>query len=522
MAQTKPLKSLPPDLEVFQSTDFVPSTNGGTGFGSWVNGQIPIGDSTSGNLDQGFLTAGIGINITNAPGSITLAENIAVFTSSGMWSPPTGTTRAFLTGCAGGGGGGTGDAVNFIQAAKNSAATVTTLTLTFGTSPTNGNTILMAINNSGGLGVTTSVSQTGVTWVKDNSATSSFNWTFELWRGTVGAGAVTTVTLTLSTASNPCAVAEEWSGLITSPLDQDVITSSGPSSSTTAVTGTTGTTTQAVELWWGALEVYAAGGGGTSLSGLTGGFTINTTEIDAGLTGTASLNTFYLLVSAVGTAGTQGTMNGAPNYYTQSVMATYKAKELAGAGGGGGGASCIRYPVNVMTSPIGGFTITIGAGGSGGVNGGNTSFGSSLVLNGGEAGVSASGGIFGAGGSGGYVSTGSGFSGAGGGAGSQQTSTSGGNGGGYLSTASGGSTDGGNGSDIVFSTSGGSGGSSLSDGGGGGSSLFGIGGNGGHGSGGVGNSGSGYGAAGGGGAGGVLSVPGGSGTNGFLIVEWWY
>ena len=51
----------------------LPVANGGTGQTAYTNGQILIGNTTSTGLDKATLTAGSGVSITNAAGSITIA-----------------------------------------------------------------------------------------------------------------------------------------------------------------------------------------------------------------------------------------------------------------------------------------------------------------------------------------------------------------------------------------------------------------------------------------------------------------
>ena len=53
--------------------------NGGTGQSSYIDGQILIGNTIGNTLDKATLTAGAGVNITNAGGSITIsATNEAI------------------------------------------------------------------------------------------------------------------------------------------------------------------------------------------------------------------------------------------------------------------------------------------------------------------------------------------------------------------------------------------------------------------------------------------------------------
>lgn len=103
-------------------TGTLPVANGGIGNTSTpTNGQVPIGDGTK--YVPATLTAGTGISITNASGSITIASSVSVpgvnvqtFTSAGSntWTKPSGYaagSRVFLQAWGAGGGGGRGSGV---------------------------------------------------------------------------------------------------------------------------------------------------------------------------------------------------------------------------------------------------------------------------------------------------------------------------------------------------------------------------------------------------------------------------
>jgi hypothetical protein len=49
--------------------------NGGTGQTAFTNGQLLIGNTSTGGLSSTTLTAGSNITITNGPGSITIASS---------------------------------------------------------------------------------------------------------------------------------------------------------------------------------------------------------------------------------------------------------------------------------------------------------------------------------------------------------------------------------------------------------------------------------------------------------------
>lgn len=66
--------------------------NGGTGFTSYTNGQLLIGNSTGNTLAKATLTQGTGITITNGAGTITIAAALTSVNASG------GTTGLSFTG----------------------------------------------------------------------------------------------------------------------------------------------------------------------------------------------------------------------------------------------------------------------------------------------------------------------------------------------------------------------------------------------------------------------------------------
>jgi hypothetical protein len=87
--------------------------DGGTGQGSYTDGQLLIGNTTGNTLTKATLTAGTGISVTNGSGAITIAStggggfsNMEVFTSPGTWTNPGTTTKVKVTVVGGGGGGG--------------------------------------------------------------------------------------------------------------------------------------------------------------------------------------------------------------------------------------------------------------------------------------------------------------------------------------------------------------------------------------------------------------------------------
>jgi hypothetical protein len=93
--------------------------DGGTGQGSYTDGELLIGNTTGNTLTKATLTAGSGISVTNGSGAITIASTAAggfssleAFTSSGTWTNPGSVTKVKVTVVAGGGGGGRGPGGN--------------------------------------------------------------------------------------------------------------------------------------------------------------------------------------------------------------------------------------------------------------------------------------------------------------------------------------------------------------------------------------------------------------------------
>jgi hypothetical protein len=87
--------------------------DGGTGQGSYTDGELLIGNTTGNTLTKLTLTAGSGISVTNGSGAITIASTAAggfsdmqVFTSTGTWTNPGNITKVKVTVVGGGGAGG--------------------------------------------------------------------------------------------------------------------------------------------------------------------------------------------------------------------------------------------------------------------------------------------------------------------------------------------------------------------------------------------------------------------------------
>lgn len=203
-----------------------------------------------------------------------------------------------------------------------------TITVTLGTTPTQGNTLFAVIgttqDTNGFVGVS-SISQTGVTWTKQHQYQYQPSWYYngEIWLGVVGSGASTSITINLlNVVTLRCAIADvmEYSGIASSSQLDTTATNDTRYSSTTD-TGTTTATTQTDELWLGAIPCYgsaqgSASNGFTVLDGGTG----QTCWNDAG---TFYVGTFEKIVNGTGTANTNSGVSG--TIYWIGLIATFKA-----------------------------------------------------------------------------------------------------------------------------------------------------------------------------------------------------
>ncbi len=132
----------------------LPVPQGGTGQQSFTDGQILIGDSTTGCLNKNTITAGAGLTITNGHGSITIA---------------------------GTGGGGVGSVTSVSLSAPLGGGTVTTSGTLGTTSFTSGS--LLTGNGTGALTLTAqaTASTGGLVVVDARSDTGFIDYTFFPW-----------------------------------------------------------------------------------------------------------------------------------------------------------------------------------------------------------------------------------------------------------------------------------------------------------------------------------------------------
>lgn len=227
------------------------------------------------------------------------------------------------------------------------------VTVTFGSAPTSGNTIIVAIWTenyvSAVLRTVSSISQTGVTWsgsgnglqISKSDPTTLYTDN-EIWLGTVGDGASTSMVVhldgNLGTTGLVIADACEYSGLAaaSSVLDKTATNSGGGPSSTTTDTGTTATTTQAAELWVGATGEYKSGV--VTQSNPTNSFALLDGADYVYSSAHSSLGYLEKIVSSTGAANSGTTLSVSASWL--GCIATFKAgvttvyKDAADSGSG--------------------------------------------------------------------------------------------------------------------------------------------------------------------------------------------
>jgi hypothetical protein len=222
---------------------------------------------------------------------------------------------------------GGGGAPTLVQnTAVAGASKATTLGVTLGSTPTNGNTLIAVITAAGQYqttGQVTGISETGATWTKAVAQGSKGQCDTEIWYANNVSGASTSITITQSASGYMSAVVAEYSGLATSSV-LDKTASNSNSGSSTGDTGTTATTTQAAELWIGGIGYSSYSS--TQLSSPTNGFSVvNWANGSANWSlGEVSTNLLGYSATATGTANSGGAIGSTSAW--NGVVATFVAQ----------------------------------------------------------------------------------------------------------------------------------------------------------------------------------------------------
>jgi hypothetical protein len=200
-----------------------------------------------------------------------------------------------------------------------SSANATTHTVTFGSTPTNGNLLVLA-------GASNDVISTPAGWTL---AVQGIDFKdVKIFYKTAGVSEPTGVTVTIGSSTSCALVAWEYSGMAaSSQLDKTAsATAQGP---TAHGTGTTAATAQASELL-----IAVVGTDGTNTMSTSGWSNSFTAELDGDTTGSAGFETYITtssrIVSATATYTTTATTSTSGSTHDSGVIATFKAA----AGGG--------------------------------------------------------------------------------------------------------------------------------------------------------------------------------------------
>ena len=212
--------------------------------------------------------------------------------------------------------------IALVQGPKQGTSTSSTISVSLSNTPASGDVLIATIGTYRTISSTprtvSSITETGVTWTRQTSQTDTSGndaRDVEIWLGTVGSGASTSISISLSGAP-AAAVADvcEYSGIAASSSLDKTAGTYGQSTSTN--TGTTSTTAQNSELWIGGIIVE----GNNAQTTPTNGFTVRD-----GAVYNSAMSLAYLekIVSATGTANS-GTTISTSQYWT-GCIATFKA-----------------------------------------------------------------------------------------------------------------------------------------------------------------------------------------------------
>lgn len=213
-------------------------------------------------------------------------------------------------------------AISRVNSTTCANAGATTIACTVA-APTNGNTLVAVIGTRGAAtGRVTSITETGVTWVRAVQTANTNGVTSEIWYALNISGAGATVTVNLIASLKASAIIAEYSNVTSiSALDQTALSTGNNAN---PGTGTTPTTAQADEVWVGGL---AAIGTPTWSSPINSFSIIASAESTTGNASTRNTAAYLdRVVSATGAAATAATLSTSAQW--AGVIATLKQNAL--------------------------------------------------------------------------------------------------------------------------------------------------------------------------------------------------
>jgi hypothetical protein len=201
--------------------------DGGTGQGSYTDGELLIGNTTGNTLTKATLTAGTGISVTNGSGSITIAAaggggaspKTELFTAPGTWTQPAGASYVEVI-VIGGGGGSPADSFNPAGNAGGTSSFGALLSATGGNGSTTGSNTGNPGNGTVSAGTTIKttavlpkiITTTGPTGSAADQKDSAYN-PFKSFGGIAGhCGGNTSNNLQYSTSTKQIAGSAGWVG----------------------------------------------------------------------------------------------------------------------------------------------------------------------------------------------------------------------------------------------------------------------------------------------------------------------
>ena len=224
-----------------------------------------------------------------------------------------------------------------VQAASGNtgSSSASSLTVTLGVAPQNGNTLVAVISTRGTTasrisGITQSAGT--VTWSHVVDVANAGGVTTEIWYAPNVFFAGTGVTISQASSLRSAALVMEYGGVLSAGAVDQVASATG---NTGAATGATPTTTQNNEVWVGGIGLTNSNFTLTLTNGFTSVASAQSTNTSA--TVNARIYALEQIVSATGSASTGGTVNTNGNW--AGAIATFKAQAFDGLTLGGSQAT---------------------------------------------------------------------------------------------------------------------------------------------------------------------------------------